>query len=98
MNTADWIEIRQFCHIHEIAFSFIDQLHDIGLIEITTVEQHRVIPAEQITALERMVRLHHDLGINPEGIDAIFHLLDKVDRLREEVISLQNRLRLYEGL
>ena len=29
MNTADWIEIRQFCHIHEIAFNFIDQVFEL---------------------------------------------------------------------
>jgi hypothetical protein len=39
-----------------------------------------------------MVHLHYDLDINIEGIEAISHLLDRVDNLQRELITLKNRL------
>ncbi len=96
MKTGDFIEIRQFCLHHEIEFSFISALHETGLIEMTLIGQGWFIPAEQVSSLEKMVRLHHDLGINIDGIGAVFHLLEKMDRLQAQIVGLQNRLRLYE--
>ena len=43
-----------------------------------------------------MLRLHRELDINIEGIDTIDHLLQRMDNLQKEVISLKNRIRLYE--
>jgi hypothetical protein len=60
------------------------------------IEENEYIEQEQIRELERMMRLHYDLDINLEGIEAINHLLDRVSRLQKEVRQLQNRLKLYE--
>ncbi|MES2629381.1 MAG: chaperone modulator CbpM [Bacteroidota bacterium] len=46
--------------------------------------------------VERMVNLHHELGVNSEGIDVIFNLLDRVERLQDELRTMRNRLGLYE--
>jgi hypothetical protein len=46
--------------------------------------------------LEKMVRLHHDLDINIAGIEAIAHLLERLEYLQDEMRTLKNRLRLYE--
>jgi hypothetical protein len=42
------------------------------------------------------VRLHYDLDINLEGIEAITYLLNRVKNMQAEIIALKNRLRLYE--
>jgi hypothetical protein len=44
-----------------------------------------------------MMRLHFELDINIEGIDAISNLLQQIDNLQKELISTKNKLRLYEG-
>jgi hypothetical protein len=44
-----------------------------------------------------MIRLHHELNVNAEGIDVVLNLLEKEMQLRQEVISLKNKLRLYEN-
>ncbi len=44
-----------------------------------------------------MIRLHHELNVNIEGIDVVFNLLEKEKELREELIALKNRLKLYEN-
>ena len=47
---------------------------------------------EDLPLLEKMVRLHNELDINPEGIQAIYHLLGQVESLQQEVAALKRRL------
>ena len=91
------IEITTLCSTYEIEFSFIDALHKTGLIQIVIIEQDHFIHQDQIRDLEKMIRLHHDLNVNIEGIDVVFNLLEKEKELREELIALKNRLRIYEN-
>jgi len=97
MATQDLILIEKLCIHYKIEFSFIDALDNIGLIEIETVDQSKFINQDKIGDLEKMIRLHHELNINIEGIDVVFNLLQKEKKLQEEVNALQNRLRLYEN-
>ena len=45
-----------------------------------------------------MIRLHYDLNINLEGLDAVYNLLKRVENLQSEITSLHNKLRIYEDL
>ena len=65
-------------------------------MEVVVVEQTEYIPLTQLEQLEKIVRLYYDLDINMEGIETIIHLLDRIDRMQEEINELRNRLRLYE--
>jgi ubiquinone biosynthesis protein UbiJ len=71
-------------------------LHDFGLVEFTTVKEVQYLRAEDLTELEKMARLHYELDINMEGIDAIKHILQRMDKLQQELNSLKSRLNLYE--
>jgi vacuolar-type H+-ATPase subunit I/STV1 len=97
MKTEHLIPVEQLCSHYNIEFSFIDSLHEFGLVQITKVEESRYIFPEQIHELERMIRLHYELEINIEGIDAISHLLQRVDQLQDELRILKNRLNRYES-
>jgi len=90
------IPATDFCIHHNIEVSFIHSLQNHGLIELTTVESTGFINESQLQEIEKMIRLHYDLHINFEGIDAIRHLLDQIQNLQNEMTSLRNRLRLYE--
>jgi len=96
METEHLIPVHEFCACHKIEFSFINSLNEYGLIEVTTIEETIYIYKGQMKDLEKMIRLHYELDINIEGIDAISHLLQRVDNLHEELTALKNRLRLYE--
>ncbi|MBE7169784.1 MAG: chaperone modulator CbpM [Williamsia sp.] len=96
METPEMIPVAEFCAIHQIEGGFIDSLQSVGLIEVTMVEDHPFIPAVQLLRLEQLVRMHFDLDINLEGMDAILHLLDRVQNMQAEIRLLKNRLRLYE--
>ena len=99
MEERKTISAKAFCLHHQIELTFIHDLHDYGLLELqTTTDEDCLLPQDQLELLEKMVRLHYDLNINLEGIDAIYHLLKRVEGLQHEVLSLRNRLRLHENL
>ena len=98
MLKENLISTDEFCVHHNIEFSFIKNLCDFGLIETVSVKKVDYIPEDQLEKLERILRLHKDLDINAEGIDTIDHLLLKMQLLQDEVITLKNKLRLYEDI
>jgi len=91
METDELISLKDFCTHHSIEFSFIDMLNEFGMIEIVSVEQNQFIRAEQMKNIERIIRLHYELNINMEGIDAIMHLLQRINSLHDELINLKNK-------
>ena len=97
MKTEHLILVQEFITHHEIELSFIHTLHESGLIEIIIIEKNQYISKDQISDLEKMIRLHYELDINIEGIEAITQLVKRVDTMREELIVLKNRLKLYES-
>ncbi|REE82870.1 MerR-like DNA binding protein [Lutibacter oceani] len=97
MKTQQFILIKTLCSQYNIDISFVDSLNKIGLIEIEIINQNQFIHQDQISDLEKMIRLHHELNVNIEGIDIVFNLLEKERALRNELNTLKNRLRLYEN-
>ena len=91
------IAITTICSHYEIESSFIDALHNTGLIQIVIIEKDSFLHQDQIGDLEKMIRLHHELNVNIEGIDVVFNLLEKEKELREELNTLKNRLSFYEN-
>lgn len=90
------INAEDICMHYQIEYSFIQDLQQAGLIQITTVEQRSFIEPAQLHDVESMIRLHYDLNINLEGIEAIRHLLERVKTLQQQVAQLRSRLHLYE--
>jgi chaperone modulatory protein CbpM len=95
-QTENLIDANQFCIYHNVEISFIHSLHQSGLIQIVVVKETVFIPAEQLEHLEKLARLHYDLDINLEGIETIAHLLEKVNKLQDEITAIKNKLRVYE--
>jgi hypothetical protein len=93
MPSTNLILIETLCTHYEVEVSFIESLSDLGLIEVHTIEHTRYMPEEKVGQLERMIRLHQELDINPEGIDVILNLLERVDHLNHELAEAKNALR-----
>ena len=97
METQDLISIQQFCTHYNIPVSFINSLDEFELIEVVTLQEVQCISKNQIKDIEKMIRLHYELNINLEGIDAICNLLEQVESLQEKINELSNRLNFYES-
>ncbi|MBA4138994.1 MAG: chaperone modulator CbpM [Segetibacter sp.] len=96
MQTEDLIAANDFCTHHKIEYSFINSLNEYGLITITTVHENRYIPLSELGRLEQFVRLHTDLDINLEGLEAISNLLQKIEGMQNQITALKNKLRMLE--
>ena len=96
MEAENLIPIQEIITYHRIEYSFIHSLDELGLIRIVRVNDEVYLETEQMSKLEKMIRFHEELGINVEGIETITQLLKRIDRLNEELITLKNRLSLYE--
>jgi len=96
MQTGNLIAVNEFCVNHNIEISFITSLQQIGLIEITNIHETGFIDVDQLQHLEKIVRFYFELDINLEGIETINHLLERMQKMQNEIITLKNRLRLYE--
>ena len=96
MQDEDKIVLDEFCISHQLEISFIRELEEYGLLEVITENQALFIPMHELPKLERMIRLHQELNINPEGLDAINHLLERIEALEKSIDEFRNRLSFYE--
>jgi len=96
MNTENLIPLNKLCIYYKVELSFFSNLSDIGLIEIKTIEDSPYVHQDKIDVIEKMIRMHHELDVNVEGIDIVLNLLSKIDDLQNELTLTKNRLRLYE--
>lgn len=92
MENERFIPLQNICSHYNIEVSFIRSLNEFGLLEITRIDEAEYLDKEGLGEFERIVHLHYDLDINLAGIDAIHHLLQKVQDLQKELTALKNKL------
>lgn len=97
MHTEEMIPANEFCIHHNIELSFILSLNEYGLIEIISTEEKILLPANQLSHLEKLVRLHYEMDINLEGIETITYLLKRIKDMQQQITMLTNRLKIYEN-
>jgi hypothetical protein len=97
MERQDLISADEICSHYQVEWSFIRELGEHDLIEINIVEQTEFIPAERLSDLERFIRLHHELEINLEGLEAVDHLLKQMEAMENRIRLLENKLQAYEA-
>lgn len=49
-----------------------------------------MIDFEQLADIEKYIHLYYDLDINMEGLEAIMHLLNRVQHLQHQIKRLKN--------
>ena len=95
MENEELVPVEVFCSTYHVETTLIDALEENGLMRVTVRQERRYIDFAELERVEKMVRLHEDLGINVEGIEAIANLLERMETLQAEMNSLRNRLRRY---
>ncbi|WP_318312790.1 chaperone modulator CbpM [Flagellimonas crocea] len=92
MKQENYISVKTFCELHGVGESFVHSMYEYEILQIEQGQSEGKLHVEDLPLLEKMVRLHNELDINPEGIQAIHHLLTQVERLQEEVANLKRKL------
>lgn len=98
MNTEEPLAIELFCTHLGVEHSFVVAMQERGLVEIIVIEQRRYIAPEHLPRLEKLARMHYDLEINYEGLEALSHMLERMEALQVELTKLRDRLGRYEDL
>lgn len=96
MEKQELIPLAVFCQQFGVAISFISSLQESGLIQVTEINEIPYLPIDQLEETEKLVRLHVDLDINPEGVEVVAHLLHRLIEQQAAIQALENRLRFYE--
>jgi hypothetical protein len=96
MKIETIVHLDQFCEIHQIEISFMEELASFELINLIDDSQKKCIMIDDVPLIEKMIRIHQDLEITPAGINAIFHLLEKLNKKQDEIIRLKTRINLFD--
>lgn len=96
MGREKYILVSHFCNQTHIEVSFVENLHEYGLVRIEEKENNVFIKEKYISEVEKMFRLHHDLGINFEGLDAIKQMLKRIKKMERQLDLLQKQLRIHQ--
>jgi len=91
MDMPNSISVEQCCFFYQIEVSFIQSLETHGLLEIRQFGDQRFISYDQLGELEKYMHFFYELQINMEGLEAISHLLHRVQHLQGEIKRLQNK-------
>ncbi|MBI3233224.1 MAG: MerR family transcriptional regulator, partial [Bacteroidetes bacterium] len=85
METNNLILVSSLCSVHQIEFSFVNSLQELGLVQLIEVEEQIYISVEQLRDFEKMIQFHFELNINIEGIEVIANLLKQIDTLQQDL-------------
>lgn len=97
MEINEYILIENICTHHNVDISLMESLHSLGLVKFIYFDDRKYLHNEDLMATEKMIRLHDELGVNPEGIDVIVNLLQQMDELRWQLEISKRRLKIFEG-
>lgn len=96
MNKKEYILIDVICEQYPVANNFIYEVCDSGLVELTIIEQSNYIHENEVSRLEKIIRLNQDLDINLAGIEVVMNLLQRIEELESELSSTKRRLTIWQ--
>lgn len=80
----------RLCEMHPQTLRMYERM---GLIRPTRINQkNRLYSEADIERLRQIQRLTRDLGVNLAGVEIILELLDKVEKLQQEMENLQAQM------
>ncbi|MGP2571386.1 chaperone modulator CbpM [Ornithobacterium rhinotracheale] len=91
-----YIKISDYCKNAQIERTFISDLQDEGILVLQQVDNEDCIEEDMLEELEKYSRWHYDLGVNLAGIDAMRHMLQRMQQMEREIQSLKNSLRFFD--
>lgn len=82
-------KIIDICQSNHIETTFIQELHQNGLIQITVLESQEFVDEDQLSRIERFSNWYYDLELNVQGIEVVQHLLTRIEDLQVEIRNLR---------
>jgi hypothetical protein len=76
---------------------FVARLMDLGLLDPVETTPEPFFTVSAVLRIRRIMRIHHDLGVNWAGMGVVMDLLAKIDDLEHEVARLRHELSKERG-
>lgn len=93
MDENTTITFVEICEQYEIPEELLVELLDYGVLKSNAKNiRCSTFDYQSLTRIQSAIRLKHDLGINTPGIALALDLLDKVEKLEEELGVLQRHI------
>ena len=83
------ISREELVRIYNVEITFFDSLEEAGLLKTETENDIKYLMFDELSTFEKFTNWHYDLEINLAGLEVIKHLLDQLERLREENLKLR---------
>ncbi|MGZ5284144.1 MAG: chaperone modulator CbpM [Kaistella sp.] len=81
---TDRISREELVKIYDIEITFFDSLEESGLLKTQTENEVKYLLYDELEVFERFANWHYDLEVNLPGVEIIHHLLQKMERLKDE--------------
>lgn len=90
IEETETISYTEVCHKYNIPEQLLSELMEHGLFanKSTRLEQLK-LNQQELRKIESAFRLHQDLGINLPGVVLAIELLEKIEKLDEELAILR---------
>lgn len=95
MEDYNLVPAQDVCVSHKVTVETVQMLSDYGLIEVVQLKQTVYIPENQLKRLEQILVFNKELDINLEGIETIFELLERIEKMQSHIIQLENKLKRF---
>jgi hypothetical protein len=92
MKHTAHIPVSHICTYYGIQEDFIRRLSEFELLHLVRDEHEEYLPEDELRTFERYIRLYRDLNINPEGIEAVSRLLQRITELQREIDRLRSMM------
>jgi len=96
MDKKHYFLLEEVSQMSLINNSFLKGLIEYELIAFKQELDNIYIVEDDINEIERLFRLHNDLGLGFESLDIVNSMLNRINELEQEVNYLKSRLSLYE--
>src|SRR4249919_2610297 len=96
MQNENLIPAALCCQQYNVDLSFIQSLDQYGFLHVVSVNSMQFIEMDELQTLEKFIRMHYELDINMQGIEAINFLLERVQNMQHEIAYLKSKLNVYE--
>jgi DNA-binding transcriptional MerR regulator len=79
-------EVARLAGVHP---DLINRLIALGLIDPAETFPEPCFDISTVLRIRSILRLHHDLGVNWAGVGVIMDLLERIERLEQEIAQLK---------
>ncbi len=91
-----FITIEEFSNLQGVEITLVREFIDFGLIPVHIQQEAECLVEEDISRVQRLIRLYQDLGVNKEGIEIILSMREQILELSKEVEMLRYKAQRLE--